>query len=80
MDVIMVHATQNHCVSGRCAYFRMINQVNTMFPKLDLFPSSGVGKETHHPFVPLQNANLNYRKDMISIYRISNRGQSLETR
>jgi hypothetical protein len=33
---------------------------NAAFRKLDLFPSSGEGKETHSPLGPLERANLNH--------------------
>jgi hypothetical protein len=48
----MVYNTQNHWVSGPSSF--------PMFWKLDLFPSSGEGKETPTVLVPLERTNLSH--------------------
>jgi hypothetical protein len=52
----MVHETQNYWASGLCPSPGIL--YNITFRKLDLFPSSGEGRETPTLLGHLQRANL----------------------
>jgi hypothetical protein len=54
----MVYNTQNHWVFGLYPSSRKLE--NTMFRKLDPFPSSGEWEETSTQLGPLERANLNH--------------------
>jgi hypothetical protein len=50
----------DHLVADLCPLSWIQILENTMFRKLDCFPSSGEGRETITRFGPLERANLNY--------------------
>jgi hypothetical protein len=57
----MVLNDWSHCVSGVCPSSGILNYLeNTTFRKLDLFPSSGEGRETPAVLCPLERSNLNH--------------------
>jgi hypothetical protein len=58
----MMYNTQKHWVCGLRLSFGIINNQNTTFRKLDLFPSSSEGKETLNLLGPLETANFDLLK------------------
>jgi hypothetical protein len=54
----MVYNAQNDWVYGHCPSSRILNTYKSTFQKLDLFPSSGEGRETPILLVFLERANL----------------------
>jgi hypothetical protein len=58
----MAYNTQNYWVFGLCPSSSILkkNQTENTFWKLDLFPSSGEGRETPTLLRPLEKANLNH--------------------
>jgi hypothetical protein len=58
----MVSNAQDYWVSGLCLSSGLLNTLveNIKFRKLDLFPSSGEGRETPTLLDPLERANLNH--------------------
>jgi hypothetical protein len=54
-------STQNYWATGLWLSPGFLNiQENTTFQKLDLFPFSGEGRETHTLLGPLESANLHH--------------------
>jgi hypothetical protein len=56
----MVYDTKNSRVSGLCLLSEFYKRENAIFRKLDLYSSSGEGKETPILLGPLERTNLNH--------------------
>jgi hypothetical protein len=56
----MVCYTKNHWVYVLCLSSGILNIRKHMFRKLNLFPSSGEGREIPTHFGPLEKENLNH--------------------
>jgi hypothetical protein len=87
MNATLVHAYacyylsfHKYTVSGLCPLSRFQNTKNTALPKLDLFITSGDGKETVALLGPLERANLSYWIQQSRCFPpLTDDGQSPET-
>jgi hypothetical protein len=58
--IYICSSTQNHWISGICPSTGIVTTMKYNFRKLDLFPSSGEGRETPTLLGPLERDNLNH--------------------